>query len=417
MPILVVQIPPRSRLRAHSPNDAEPLRVGSGTEYDYVVTNDGLTLQDEGRCAPALLPKMSSTIAVLGDADVSWHRVTLPKAPAQRMRAALGGLLEEALLDEDVHLALAPDAAVGQPTWVAAVNQPWLLAHLAALEKAQVFIDRMVPMSWPDDPPVGHFSDTPEDATGALATQTLTYAHADGVATLRLQGGLARRLLPDPLPESARWTATPAASREAGAWLGHPITVMDASQRSLQATRSTWNLRQFELIASKRGMRALRDILRQAMSPAWRPVRAGVLALIAAQIVGLNLWAWRQHAILEDKRAEMVSLLKSTYPQVTAVLDAPTQMQRETESLRMTAGKAGDADLEPLLNAAASAWPPSRPPAESVRYEQGRLTLSAAGWGDDEVQKFRSQLQPSGWRVESTEGGLTLSRAPAPGRS
>lgn len=412
MSILVVQIPARSRLHVHDQGGFESDRVSRMTEYEYVLTNDGLTMQDEGRCAASLLPKTPTVFAVVSDADVAWHRVTLPKAPAARMRAALGGMLEEALLDEEVHLALAPDATIGQPAWVAAINRPWLVAQLSALERAKVFIDRVVPMSWPDDPPIGHFADSPEDDTGSLATQTLTFANSDGVATLRLQGGLARRLLPTPLPDTARWTATPAASREAGIWLGHPITVMDAAQRSLQATRSTWNLRQFDLTARNRGMRAMRAGMRQAMSPAWRPVRIGAAALLGAQILGLNLWAWHQHSLLDERRAAMVNVLRTTYPQVSAVLDAPTQMLRETEALRATAGRAGDTDLEPLLNAAASAWPPSRPPAETVRYEPGKLTLAANGWGDDEIQKFRGQLQPAGWRVDNVEGGLILSRPP-----
>ena len=77
--------------------------------------------------------------------------------------------------------------------------------ELAALERAQVFVDRVVPLSWPDDPPVGHFAETADDADGSLGKQTLTWAHADGVATLRLQGGLARALLPNPIPAGARW--------------------------------------------------------------------------------------------------------------------------------------------------------------------------------------------------------------------
>ena len=44
---------------------------------------------------------------------------------------------------------------------------------------------------------------------------------------------------------------------------------------------------------------------------------------------------------------------------VAPVLDAPLQMQRETEALRAAAGQAGDNDLEALMGAVATAWPPS----------------------------------------------------------
>jgi general secretion pathway protein L len=86
-------------------------------------------------------------------------------------------------------------------------------------------------------------------------------------------------------------------------------------------------------------------------------------------------------------------------------------MQRETQALRAVAGKPSDVDLEPMLQAAASAWPADRPAVETLRFETGRLTLSALGWTDEQVAKFRSLLRPSGWAVDAAEGRLVLSRA------
>ena len=87
MSILVVLIPPRPRGGASA----------SG-EFSYVLSPDGLAIGAQGRCAPALLPRADSVVAVLPDCDVGWHRITLPKAPSARLRAALVGVLEEALL-------------------------------------------------------------------------------------------------------------------------------------------------------------------------------------------------------------------------------------------------------------------------------------------------------------------------------
>jgi general secretion pathway protein L len=110
----------------------------------------------------------------------------------------------------------------------------------------------------------------------------------------------------------------------------------------------------------------------------------------------------------------MQSLVKATYPNANPQdiqRDADAVMQREAQSLRTFAGKPGDTDLEPMLLAAASAWPADRPPVESIRFEPGRLTLSAAGWSDAQIAQFRSLLRPGGWSVEAGEGRLTLSRA------
>ncbi|MFZ5543574.1 MAG: type II secretion system protein GspL [Pseudomonadota bacterium] len=410
MSILVVLIPPRPRLGPAAADSAAT--ASSGTEFSYVLSPDGLSVGAQGRCAASLLPRADSVAAVLSDCDVGWHRITLPKAPRAKMRAALVGLLEEALLDEPdaTHLALAPGASAGQPTWVAAVHKPWLASHLAVLEKANRSVERVVPAAWPDEIPVGHFSEGPE-ADGSTEQMNLVWSDAQGVACLRLQGTLARTLLPGQGADAARWTATPAVAAPAERWLGAPVIVLSAEQRALQATRTLWNLRQFDLAPRHRGARALRDAWLRWLSPAWRPVRWGVVGLLALNLVGLNLWAWHQRGAIEAKQQAMVELLRKTYPNVRAVIDAPVQMQRETESLRAAAGKPGENDLEALLQAAASAWPPDRPPVEMLRFEPGRLTLAATGWTPEQVAQFRSQLRPAGWQVEFDAGRLTLTRA------
>src|SRR5450755_246493 len=200
MSTLIIQLPEHRRLRAGASADdgAEPARRH---EYSYVTSGDGIEPEAQGHAAAALLPTRPVVIAVVQEADVSWHRITLPKAPASRLRTALVGVLEEALLDdaETVHLAVAPLAAAGQPTWVAAVDKNWLEGQLAALQKSGVFVDRVVPMAWPDDPPAGHFH-APSSGVGSVEGAVITWASMDGVATVRLDGGLARALVPQPAP-------------------------------------------------------------------------------------------------------------------------------------------------------------------------------------------------------------------------
>ena len=410
MSILVVSLAPRGRLRARGTDAPAPEAARSGTEYDYVLSRDGLTAGTQGRCAASLLPSADSVALVIADSDVSWHRITLPKAPAAKLRAALVGILEDALLDDadNVHLALAPQAAPGQPTWVAAVDKRWLAAELAALEKADVFVDRVVAASWPDDPPSGHFALADETDARALA---LHWAHADGVATLALRGSLARALLPQPLPDGARWSATPAAATAAERWLDAPIVVLTPAERALQATRSLWDLRQFDLARRSKGVRALRDALRSLRTPAWRPARYGLVALVLTQLLGLNVWAWHLRSSIDAKRAAQVALLQTTFPQVRAVLDAPLQMQREAALLRAAAGQPDASDLEPLLQAASAAWPADLAAVESIRFEPGRLTLAASSWDAARVEQFRSQLQAQGLQLDVADGRLVISRA------
>ena len=95
-----------------------PPASGDATaEYAYLLSADGLSVARQGRTTAALLPKADTVVAWVGPTDVSWHRITLPRAPAAKLRAALVGLVEEQLLDDEhaVHLALAPQSTARQP--------------------------------------------------------------------------------------------------------------------------------------------------------------------------------------------------------------------------------------------------------------------------------------------------------------
>jgi general secretion pathway protein L len=408
MSVLVVQLPPRPRLRAQGHPATVPVE-----ELAFALSADGLTLQREGRAAISLLPKAGTVVVVLAETDVSWHRVTAPKAPASRMRAALAGMLEDALLEEldDTHFALPAQVTPGEPAWIAVTARRWLAGELAALDKAGLHVDRVVPSVWPDEPASGHFHEA-FPIEGSASPPALTWSTPDGVSTMPLQGGWARALLPQPLPQGTHFTATASVAAPAERWLGHPVEVATRSERLLAAARSSWNLRQFDLTPKNRGTAQLREAWRRVMSPPWRPARVGLIGLLAVQLVGLNAWAWNQRLQVRNKRAALVNVLREAHPQVQAVLDAPTQMRRETELLRTAAGRAGDTDLEILMQAAASAWPEQRP-VQNLRFENGGLTLAAAGWNEPELVQFRETLRPSGWQVESADGRLTIRRSTA----
>src|SRR4029079_3136994 len=123
MSTLVLQLPERPRLRAGAgeESDAAP---GRRREYAYVTSEDGIEVEAQGHAAAALLPTRSVVIAVIQEAEVSWHRITPHTAPAPRLRMALVGVVEESLLEdaESVHLAVAPLAVAGQPNSGAGVD-------------------------------------------------------------------------------------------------------------------------------------------------------------------------------------------------------------------------------------------------------------------------------------------------------
>ena len=407
MSTLILFLPPRTRLRAQG----QPALVDdSGDGYAFLLSADGQTVSRQGRSTAELLPAAATVIAVPAEVDIAWQRVELPRAGRQ-MRSALAGLLEESLLDDpdSLHFAVEPDRLGGEMAWVAITARAPLLQHLAVLEAAQVFVDRIAPLSAPTAQPQGHF----HAADGLQHQAALRWSHPGGVANLPLDGALTRQLLPETLLQSAVWTATPAVAAQAEQWLGDAVTVTTDEQRALAMIDTRWNLRQFELTQRTRGLRTVRHAYRQFIQPHWRPVRIGLAALLAVQVLGLNLLAWQHNQQLQAGTAALSRTLTDSYPKVRAVFDAPLQMQRETELLRVSAGRPGDQDLEVLLAAAATAWPAERGPVEALTFEPGRLILSAAGWSEAQIAQFRSRLLSEGWRLDSADGRLTLSRPPA----
>ncbi len=420
MALLVILLPAPPPAPAALPAPAGP--ATDPAPLAWLLSADGLVIGRQGSSAPAACPKADTVVAVLPAGSVAWHRPVLPRAPANRQRAALGGVLEDQLLADEatVHLALAPRCTPGTPCWVAAVNKPWLQAQLTALAGAGLVVDRLVPALAPllladgqtadgtGAEPAGHFFNA-DEATGPEATW-LALRDADGALCLPLAGGLARSLQARWTARGASFSATPAAAVAAEHWLGAPVAVRSTAEVALAAARSPWNLLQFDLAPQRRSSLALGKLGRQLLSPAWAQARWGLLALVLLQLTGLNVMAWQQQRALADKKTGLDTLLRSAHPQVRAVLDAPLQMQRETAALRVAAGVPGPDDFEPMLAAAAAAWPDGQPPAAQLRFEPGRLSLAASGWPAPQIAQLRSRLLATGWAVDNAEGRLVIQR-------
>lgn len=414
MTTLILLLPQRQHLHAQGRESAGldgAARSDSGPEYDYLLSPDGRQISAQGRSAVALLPKAQTVVVVPADADIAWHRLSLPRAGRQ-MRDALSGQMEELLLEEPEHLAFAlePGAAGGAGAWVAVMNKAWLQQHLTNLDQAQIFVDRVLPQAWPQAQTQGHFFAQADEAQHL----GLCLGYAQGLTTLSLDGSLTRELLSQTDLSQAQWTAAPGVVAAAEQWLGSSVAPLGSADRALAALSCPWELRQFELAPKARGLRALRQSWRSVMDPTWRPVRWGLAGLLLVNLLGLNLAAWQQQRTLDGRRAAITQTLRDTFPQVRAILDAPLQMRREADLLRANAGRAGEQDLEVLLAAAATAWPADRGPADALSFETGRLMFPAAGWSEPQIEQFRQQLSSEGWQLEVADGRLALSRARQP---
>ncbi|MET0383750.1 MAG: type II secretion system protein GspL [Burkholderiaceae bacterium] len=404
-------------LFAAQPRLAAPTTAGhiAPAEFDYVLSADGQRVTDHGRAAASALPRAITVVAVLRPGDVAFQKIALPKAPAARMRAALTGVMEEGLLEDefDVHLAVSPGAKGGAEGWVAVVNKPWLRAQLDALEEADVALERVVPSWWPDSGVAGHtFREGGPDDPPRLA-----WRDDQGVLCVPLASPVSRALL-TALPDGTvvRWTATPETALDASEFAGMPVASVTDEEQALRAARSGWNLLQFDLAPQRRGVKQVRDIAaRFAFDPAWRVTRLGLAALAVVTLAGLNLRALQEHRAVADKQAALAATVTVAFPNIRTVYDPAAQAGKAIDGLRAAAGRPGDGDIETLLQAAESAWPQTHSPIDGLRFEPGKLTLPAVGWTPQEIERFTTQLRAAGVDVQSGAGKLVLSRRPQDG--
>jgi general secretion pathway protein L len=204
----------------------------------------------------------------------------------------------------------------------------------------------------------------------------------------------------------AQWLADPAVAAQAEQALDRRLAPVPLHDWLLRVAQSDWNLAQFDLSLSsgaRRGQR-LRQGLRQfRTASAWRPARWGLAALLVAQLLGLNAAAWHERSSLDAKRQAVRQTLQQTFPNVTLVLDAPVQMQRELAQLQQAGGQLSGRDLEAMLSALGSTGPGTT--AQRLVYSPGELRLQAP---EDQLRAQAQALAGGPWNAQIDGQALRL---------
>lgn len=357
------------------------------------------------RHAPlALLPTVGAqtpVVAIVPAAALSWHRVSLPpglKNASPRLQSALHGLLEEHLLQEpaQLHIALAPQAQAGQTVWVAVCDKAWLQQHLQALQAAQLSVQRLVPEFTP--PGSGELLHALGDAdSGWLWLRSAQH----GVQAWPVA---ASAQLPAPWLEAAEVLAEPGLAAWAQSRWGERSRLVDSAHHWASALASGWELAQFELAGQLRPSRwwrwreRLDALWRQ---PRWRPARWGLLALLLAQLVGLNAWAWMTRQHWQAQQEGWTRMLQESFAHVTVVVDAPLQMARELAHLRQASGQLGPADFEAQLQALGAALPAGVAGPSRIAYEDGVLQWPALSLSPQQTAALGQALAARGYQLHS----------------
>ncbi len=386
---------------------ALPLSGGdTTTRYEHVLTPEGQSIAVHATSNANLLPDTSrgadETVAVVPTEALSWQRVELPKgvnSGSTRLRPVLQSLLEDRLLDDpqDLHLACEPSPTAGGPIWIAACDKTWLRQHLQQLEAARRPVTRIVPEFAPHAGVLQlHVLGEADRAQVLLSGSDV----AGGVVRLPLNTSMLAAVVGrDGLPEQAELLAEPAVAALAEERFQRPVEIQQRAQRLLVAIQSPWDLAQFDLANTSR-TRTLKRLLGTVhtllRAPQWRAARWGALLLVAANLVGLNAWAWKEQASWQSRRNAINGTLTRTFPAVKVVVDAPVQMAREVAALRQATGAPSGNDLEVVLSVAGSALPQGKT-VSAIEYSGGELRLKGLNLGPDELAAMTAKLRPMGY--------------------
>jgi general secretion pathway protein L len=388
------------------------VRPTVATEFEYVVSSDGRTILDHGIAPLALLPRAEIVVLTVPARALSWHAVQLPPISANRVRAALDGLLEDLLLDDATQMAFAvvPGRLENGRTLVAAFDKAWMRAVLEFFEQGGRAASRVVAEFVPKAPDANEIQ---LRVTGPAHDAILVLLEPDGVTCLPLASAAAVLSSRLAHADGVEVRAEPVVAELAEQILGYAVLVRPKTQSLLDASQCDWDLAQFDLALTGHG-RMARRWRQQAMvlwhAPRLRAVRWGALLLLLVNLVGLNAWAWKLDAVVTDKKVQVKSVLTRTFPSVRTIVDAPLQMQRELSLLRQASGGLAGGDLETMMSALGAALPPASH-AGAIDFTPGRLTVQGIDVADTQLETMRASLGASGFTVQRKADRLVLQTA------
>ncbi|HEY2606643.1 MAG TPA: type II secretion system protein GspL [Paraburkholderia sp.] len=414
MSTLIVLLPPR--------DPAVPSQEGQLPELPFVLLDKSGRTQRAGRSALALLPRASSTVLMVAARDLLMMPTTLPPLRGPKLRQALPNIVEDQLIQDPqtCHIAVDPQPLAGGRQLLAIIDRGWFRFVCEAFTTAGHRSLRAVPVTR-CLPQAAAARDTPaevaelvnagEPVTAALASVATALPGVAPVVAPDIAAvvpmvaavlGTVVQTAPAMLLEGAVESGVPrvelaiargvqgeglavpanAVNGTLGALAGaapvslYMLTEVTGNEPSLAATSPArlaahvhgasplpfeqlarralecrFDLCQFEFASQP--WRLDRATMRRLRLPVLLAVAAVVIAIVGANVQWLML-ARQRDAI----NADMTHLLIETFPKTTVVLDAPDQMSRQLQQLRVAAGELSPDDFLSLADGLARSLAP-----------------------------------------------------------
>ena len=355
-----------------------PLTPQSEVDHLVCMTPERITHSGRSRVQElAQLPPQSEVVGVIPWACLSWTELTVPQSALRLLESKasgthnpkaqhlIQGLLEEQLLcdasdlhwiakkldpqPEDQASLASPDLSSskvhGAMIQIGYCSKSWLRMALQTLEAVDLIPHQLVPEM---EPTTG--SQGPRlYALNAKADITFVLCTRQGVQAFPRPAMGAFSHLKDP---SLQIFCEPSAIDWVSSLLHQEASLQTTPQRLQASSQSVWDFAHGEWDQGpfRRTTRRLKGAFRALLTaPEWRLARSGLVLALLVQIFGLNFWAWHLRAEHQEALQSEARILKSTFPKVQLVVDAPLQMTRELNRLKQNLGEPSLGDFEHLL--------------------------------------------------------------------
>ncbi|MFM0033862.1 type II secretion system protein GspL [Paraburkholderia strydomiana] len=413
MSTLIVLLPPR--------DPAVPSQEWQLPELPFVLLDKSGRTQRAGRSALALLPRATSTVLMVAARDLLMMPTTLPPLRGPKLRQALPNIVEDQLIQDPqtCHIAVDPQPAAGGRQLLAIIDRGWFRFICEAFTTAghrslrAVPVTRCLPQAAAaatlaeiaelvnaGEPTLAGSADVatalpgvaPVVAPDVAAVVPMVAAVLGAVVptapALLLEGvvesGVPRVELAIARGVQGEGMAVPAnaVNTTLGALAGaasvslymltevpgnepglaansparlaahiHGASPLPFEQLARRALECRFDLCQFEFASQP--WRLDRATLRRLRLPVLLAIGALVIAIVGANVQWLML-ARQRDAI----STQMTELLLNTFPKTTVVLDAPDQMSRQLQQLRVAAGELSPDDFLSLADGLARSLAP-----------------------------------------------------------
>ena len=393
MSTLIVLLPPR--------DPAVSSQEWQLPDLPFLLLDKSGRTQRAGRSALALLPRASSTVLMVAARDLLMMPATLPPLKGPRLRQALPNVVEDQLIQDPqtCHIALDPKPLDGGRHLLAIIDRGWFRFICEAFAAAGHRSVRAVPVT--RCLPVAAMVSAPlmEAETEAVAAAALKPGvGAKAAAAIAIEPptpvvaavlgsvvSTAPALLLEVATHPGAGPVELAIARGLqGEGMAVAVTAVNATLEALAGAAPLTLYRLTDVPGSEPGMGAgaqgglaaqvsgaqplpFEQLARRALecrfdlcqfefaSQPWRLDRATMRrlrlpVLLAAAVIGIAIIGanvqWLMMAHQRDAiNTQMTELFLNTFPKTTVVLDAPDQMSRQVQQLRVAAGELSPDDF------------------------------------------------------------------------